>query len=227
MQAIVIAFVEDILSAGRLKHYAQETERQGGLVICADSGGEAALSWGLHPHLLIGDMDSIRTETLAELSTQPNLEIRQMPVEKDETDLELALYAALDRGANEITILGGLGGRLDHTLGNLYLLATPRLDQPEVRARLLGEREEVFLLRGGQQFQVEGQPGELLSLIPLAGDAQGVRTGNLYYPLKGETLFIGPTRGISNLFTSTPAEISLEAGLLIVIHTFGPKDKPN
>jgi thiamine pyrophosphokinase len=220
MQALVIAFVEDILKEGRLRRYAQEAELRGALVVCADSGGNAAHAWGLHPRLLIGDMDSIRPEILTELSTRPGLEVRRLQVEKDETDLEMALFAALDLGANKITVIGGLGGRLDHSLGNLYLLAAPRLHQPGVRAHLLGEQEEVFLLRGGQQMQVEGQPGEVLSLVPLGGDAQGVRTSNLYYPLKGETLSVGPSRGISNVFTSTQAEISLEAGMLLVIHNF-------
>ncbi len=220
MQAIVIAFVEDILIDGRLKRYAQAAERAGAAVICADGGGEAAHAWGLNPRLLIGDMDSISPATLAELSARPGLEVRRLSVEKDETDLEMALYAAVEMGADEITIVGGLGGRLDHTLGNLYLLAAPRLLSAGAKMCLLGEHEEVFLLQGGNQLSIEGQGGELLSLIPLAGDAQGVRTQNLYYPLKGETLFFGPTRGVSNVFTASPAEISLEKGLLLAIHTF-------
>lgn len=220
MRAVVIAFVEDIFREGRLKRYAQEAAREGVPVICADGGGEAARAWHIQPQLLIGDMDSISPETLAELEALAGVEVRRLPVEKDETDLEMALYAALELGANQITVVGGLGGRLDHSLGNLYLLAAPKLREAGAKVRLLGENEEVFLLRGGEQLTVEGQVGELLSLTPLGGDAVGVRTGNLYYPLRGETLFIGPTRGVSNVFTTNRAEISLEQGMLLVIHAF-------
>lgn len=220
MRAVVIAFVEDIFKEGWLKRFAQEAAHEGVPVICADGGGEAACAWGITPQMLIGDMDSLSPATLAELSARPGVEVRRLPVEKDETDLEMALYAALEMGASEITVVGGLGGRLDHSLGNLYLLAAPKLRESGARVRLLGENEEVFLLQGGQQLTVEGQVGELLSLIPLGGDAVSIRTHNLYYPLRGETLFIGPTRGVSNVFTSNQAEISLEHGMLLVIHTF-------
>ncbi len=220
MQAVVIAYVEDIALDGRLKRFAQEAEQAGAIIICADGGGEAAYTWGLNPRLLVGDMDSISPQTLAELRNRPGLELRRLAIEKDETDLEMALYAALELGATEITVVGGLGGRIDHTLGNLYLLAAPVLLESGARVRLLGEREEVFLIRGGEQLVIEGQPGELLSLIPLGGAAKGVRTDDLYYPLKGETLFIGPTRGVSNVFNTTRAKVFLEEGLLLAIHTF-------
>jgi len=219
LQAIIIAYVEDILLDGRLKSYVRAAAEARAVLICADGGCEAAKAWGLKPHLLVGDMDSISSTTLAEFALG-GVEIRKLAVEKDETDLEMALYAAIELGAQQLTIIGGLGGRLDHTLGNLYLLATPRLRTAGVQTHILGEREAVFLLAGGNKLTLEGQAGELLSLLPLAGDAQGVRTENLYYPLKGETLFFGPTRGVSNLFTGPQATISLEAGLLLAIHTF-------
>jgi thiamine pyrophosphokinase len=150
------------------------------------------------------------------------VEVRVVPAEKDETDLELALFTALERGAKEITILGGLGGRLDHTLGNIYLLAAPQLAQAGAKVRLLAEQEEVFVLRGGHTLELPGQPGDILSLIPLTPEARGILTENLYYPLRHEPLFIGPTRGISNVFTAGTASVTFEEGLLLVIHRFGP-----
>ncbi len=220
MKTIVIGFVENIETDWRLKQAAQSAARENTLIICADGGGEAALAWEIKPDLLIGDMDSINPTTLEILQKQPELEVRRLPVEKDETDLEMGLYAALERGATEITIIGGLGGRLDHTLGNLYLLAAPQLQQTGLKLRILGQREEIFLLRAGEKRAIEGQPGELLSLFPFAGDATGVSTANLYYPLDNETLLFGPTRGISNVFTASSAQISLENGLLLIVHTF-------
>lgn len=217
-EAIIIAFVEDGREQGRLWRRAEEALANGALLICADGGGEVALAWNLHPDWLVGDMDSISPASLAALQALPGLQVRRVPVEKDETDLELALYTALEAGASTITILGGLGGRLDHTLGNIYLLAAPRLAGTEVR--LLSEREEVRLLRGGETAHITGQPGELLSLVPLSAVAQGVRTLGLYYPLHSEALYLGPSRGISNVLVEATATISFDEGLLLLVHTF-------
>ncbi len=165
-------------------------------------------------------MDSVSPETLAFFKAQADVEVRQLPVEKDETDLEAALSAALDLGATSIGIAGGLGGRLDHSLGNIYLLAAPWLLKAGTSVHLSGEREGVWLIKGGQRLLLEGQPGDLLSLIPLTGEATGVLTENLYYPLVGETLYRGPTRGVSNVFTTHQAAVSLKEGLLLAIHSF-------
>lgn len=221
-KAIIIGFVENLDREARLYHYARSAVAAGALLICADGGGEVALAWKLRPDWLVGDMDSISPASLEILQNTPGVQVKIVPVEKDETDLELALLTALELGARDITILGGLGGRLDHTLGNIYLLAAAQLAEAGARARLLAEAEEVTVLRGGEELELQGQPGELVSLIPLTPAAQGIRTGGLYYPLRGEPLYIGPTRGISNQFTGTSATISFEEGLLMVIHRFGP-----
>ncbi len=219
-QAIIIAFVENIAASPRLRRYAETAVSQGALLVCADSGGEAALGWGLTPDWVVGDMDSIRPAARTALESIPTVTWRIVPPEKDETDLELALYTALEQGARNLTILGGLGGRLDHTLGNLYLLATPHFGEVGAKLRLLGEREEIFLLRGGEELQLTGQPGELVSLIPLSSEAKAVRTEGLYYPLRAESLFLGPSRGISNHLVGPTAKVTFEDGLLLVIHSF-------
>ncbi|MDB5078474.1 MAG: Thiamine pyrophosphokinae [Chloroflexi bacterium] len=220
--AIIIGFIENLNRKAKLFDYARSAVADGALLICADGGGDVALAWELLPDLLVGDMDSISPVSLETFKNSPGVEVRIAPVEKDETDLELALLTAIERGSRDITILGGLGGRLDHTLGNIYLLAAAQLAQAGAKARMLGELEEVLVLRGGETLELKGQPNELVSLIPLTPVAQGIRTGGLYYPLKGEPLYIGPTRGISNQFTGTEATVSLEEGLLLVIHRFGP-----
>lgn len=221
-QAVIIGFIENRDFPSHLYTFAKSAVESGAILICADGGGEVALAWALTPDLLVGDMDSISPASLDVLRHMQGVEVRIVPAEKDETDLELALLTALERGAKEITILGGLGGRLDHTLGNIYLLAADQLVQAGAKARLLGEEEEVLLLRGGETLALAGKPGDLLSLIPLTPEARGVRTGELYYPLKSEPLFIGPTRGISNVFTGEKATVFFEEGLLLVIHRFGP-----
>ncbi len=217
---LIIAFVDDPPRAHRLHDYAHQAVRAGAILIAADSGGQTALEWGLQPTWLVGDMDSIDPASLKILTATPGLNVRQSPVEKDETDLELALYLALDLGARDITILGGLGGRLDHTLGNLYLLASPRLAESGVKVRFLAEHEEVLLLRGGETNELPGQVGDLLSLVPLTAAATGIHTAGLYYPLRGEALYLGPSRGISNLFTAPVARVTFAEGLILAVHTF-------
>ncbi len=165
-------------------------------------------------------MDSLSPTSLAYYRNLPGLEIRLLPAEKDETDLEAAIYAALDFGPEKITIIGGLGGRIDHTLGNLYLLAAPRVRGSGVKVNILGENEAIWLLEGGGELLLEGKSGDLLSLIPFQGEAVGIKTHNLYYPLNNETLIPGLTRGISNIFTTSNPAVSLSKGLLLVIHTW-------
>jgi len=187
------------------------------LMIAADGGLEHMLRMAVLPHLLIGDLDSVDTSQLPHLEAS-GTEIRRYPPEKDETDLELAVQAAVQLGCGELLILGGLGGRLDHTLGNLALLAQPAL--AGVSARLEDGIEEAFLIRS--QAGIDGAAGDVISLIPFQGEAIGVSTSGLKYPLNAETLHAHHTRGISNVMLAASAEVRLESGLLLCIHTRTP-----
>lgn len=218
-EAVIVAFVERPATSERLKAYARHAQLRGAYLIGADSGGEVLLNWGLQPQLVLGDFDSINPVALSELNALPDVEVRVFPAEKDETDLELALLTAHDEfNCQELTVLGGLGGRLDHTLGNLYLLASTRFANCTVR--LLGEQEEIYVLAGKKELTLTGLPAEQVSLIPLSAVASGIRTTGLHYPLRAEPLYLGPSRGISNKFIGQKATISLEAGVLLVIHNF-------
>lgn len=191
--------------------------RPGDTLISADGGLRHLSALGLMPHLLIGDLDSVNPQQLENLKAT-GVQIEQHPVHKNETDLELAVEAAIRGGAAQILILGALGGRLDMTLANIFLLALPEL--AAVDARLEDGLEEVFLIQAGAEGRaIDGQAGERVSLLPLAGPAQGIRTAGLYYPLHDETLFPERTRGISNLMIASRAHVRLESGTLICIHT--------
>jgi thiamine pyrophosphokinase len=168
---------------------------------------------GLTPHWLIGDLDSVSLEEARSLEAA-GVRIWRYPVEKDETDLELAIRAVLSNGYRSIRIAAALGGRLDQTLGNLFLLQLPGLEGCDVR--LEDGYEEVFLIR--QEMEVLGQPGDILSLLPLGGPASGIWTEGLRYPLRGETLQPEQTRGISNVLLSERARVRLAAGTLLGIH---------
>lgn len=193
--------------------------RPGDVRIAADGGLQHLHRLGLQPDLLVGDLDSVTPDEVEALKSGL-VRVEQHPVHKNETDLELALLAALREGCDAILILGGLGGRLDMTLANIFLLELPELAGIDVR--LEDGREEVFLISPGDAELgglIEGRPGDIVSLLPLGGPAGGIRTSGLYYPLRGETLYPERTRGISNQMVAPQASVTLETGWLICIHT--------
>jgi thiamine pyrophosphokinase len=187
------------------------------LVIAADGGVRVAQDYAVPVQVVIGDMDSVDEGALDRLRAA-GTEILRYPVEKDETDLELALLWAREQGASWIRIFGGMGGRLDQTLANIYLLALPQLRDCDVR--LVSHAQEAWLLYPGRH-EIRGAAGDTVSLLPFNGAVEAVQTENLYYPLVNETLVFGPARGISNVMESDEAVISFRAGLLLVVHTVG------
>ncbi len=187
-------------------------------LIAADGGLRHLDALERLPHLLIGDLDSIDRERIPAL-TGEGVRVEQYPVEKDETDLELAVDAALAAGCAEVIIAGGLGGRLDMTLANIFLLEKLR---PRVDARLEDGIEEVFLIHGDLDSPartIEGRAGDRVSLLALGGPARGVVTEGLAYPLRSETLYPEYARGVSNVMEGPSAGVALREGTLICIHT--------
>jgi thiamine pyrophosphokinase len=186
-------------------------------VVAADGGARQAEHFGRPVHTLIGDMDSLSASELETLAVDGTI-IQRYPEEKDETDLELALMWAANNGATWIRIIAGIGDRLDQTLSNVYLLALPVLRQHDVR--LVAGKQEAWLLYPGEHT-ITGAAGDTLSLLPISGEARGIRTENLYYPLRDETLTFGPARGISNVMQGETAGVSLRDGVLLAVHTIG------
>ncbi len=187
------------------------------LVICADGGADVALGMGLHPDIIVGDMDSIRPETLNTLEAA-GTELFRFSTHKDETDLELALLEATVRQASEIFILAAMGTRIDHTLSNLYLLTLPALQHRKVL--LVDDNQSVWVAQPGTH-PLMGAIGDTLSLIPFQDDVVGIITNGLEYALRGETLHFGPARGVSNVIISPEASVTFKSGILLIIHTIG------
>jgi len=190
-------------------------------LVAADGGLNVMKSIGLRPHLLIGDLDSVSLLDVEELLSA-GVKIRKYPVEKDETDLELALLATAAAGYKSIWLVAALGGRLDQTLANINLLLLPELADRDVR--LFDGMEEVFLIRN--QVTIHGHPREIVSLIPLQGPVTGITTRGLQYPLKGETLYPERSRGISNRLQGKTARVQVESGILLCIHTHKNPENP-
>ncbi len=205
-----LLFANGKLNHGRAVRVALAEAGDGALVIAADGGTRHALALGRRVDVIVGDLDSLP-------GAPAGAEVVQTPAEKDETDLELALRLAVDRGATWIRVIGALGGRLDQALGNVMLLALPTLRDLDVR--LVSGEQTAWLVTS--YTAVKGQAGDTLSLLPLGGDAEGVRTSGLKYPLNGETLFFGPARGMSNVLTEPRAEVWVRRGLLLAVYTPG------
>lgn len=217
-RAVIVA--DGRVGETQLRH---EAAVPGTMVIGADGGAGRAERAGVQVHLVVGDLDSLDEDGLARLTEAGTL-VERFDRDKDESDTELALHAALARGRDPIVILGALGGpRVDHELANLLLLAHPAFDGRDVMivdgsttARRIGTAH------GPGSLAIEGDPGDLVTLLPLAGTVEGVTTVRLRYPLRGEALPPGPARGLSNELLGAPASVTTVRGRLLVIHTRRP-----
>jgi len=190
--------------------------RPGDFIICADGGTHHALALGVRPHAVVGDLDSLDDEDRETLAVS-GCELLAHPARKDETDMELALVYAVERGATEVVILGALGGRLDQSLANVLLLAHPAL--AGVEARIVAGSDTVLVVRGGEERVLRGAVGDTVSLLPLGGDVTGIITTGLEYPLRDGILRFALARGISNVMTAAEARVRVGNGILLVIHT--------
>jgi len=184
-------------------------------IICADVGARHCLRIDVDPEVVIGDMDSLEpamVENLARRGTR----IDGYPPEKDETDTQLALQYALSLEPEEIRIFGALGGRIDHTLANMSVLKIA-LDQG-VPARLVDEWCEILMIRGS--YVLEGEEGQTVSLFPFSTAVTGISLQGFAYPLDNNHMEIGRPYGISNVLTGNQGVISLDEGILLVIHYY-------
>ncbi len=207
------------------------------LVIAADAGIAACRRLGLRPDMAVGDFDSAGPDELEALDAS-GIPVLRVPAEKDESDLELALAQAVERDARMVVVLGALGGpRIEHELSAIALVG--HASDLGVGMSLVDERSSVSLLDaagdgyGGRsraararpararpaRFTVEGAPGDFVSLFPFGGDAIGVTTEGLRYPLRDEDLPVGPSRGLSNELAGTRGEVICRHGRLLIVHT--------
>lgn len=194
-----------------------------GLVVAADGGARHAAPLGVAIDRWVGDGDSLDDEAIRRLEAAGVPLDRARP-DKDETDTELAILAALRLGAAGVVILGALGGRrIDHTLANIGLLALPALrGRPSV---ILDGAARLSLLIGPDadgataRADLVGRVGGLVSLLSSGADAHGVSTDGLAYPLDDETLPIGTPRGVSNVIVAAGASVRLRRGALLVVET--------
>ncbi len=178
-------------------------------VVAADSGIDRAHQAGFAVNVAVGDFDSVSAAGLSRASSD-GADIRRHPVAKDQTDLELAIHAALELDPERIVFVAMSGGRPDHEHGGLALLANQRLAGAQVDAVLAGAKLSVVFNRRA----LAAEPGDLVSLLAVGGDAQGVTTTGLCYPLTNEELLAASGRGVSNVFEEPEAVVSVRSGVL-------------
>lgn len=185
-----------------------------GYVIAADSGLHTAHELGLVVDLVVGDLDSADTDQV-DSALRAGADLERHPADKDATDLELALDAALSRGLHPAIVVGGASfDRIDHFMANALLMTADRFAPLEPRWLVKGA--EVHVVRAATRLN--GAVGDVVTLLPVGGPARGIRTRGLRWPLDGDTLEPGSTRGVSNELVETAATIEVAAGVLLAIH---------
>jgi thiamine pyrophosphokinase len=209
MKRAIIFYNGDLSDLTNAKKYIKPDD----YIICADGGTRYALALGLKPNTILGDLDSLSSELQESLKDQ-EIEWITYNKEKDETDSELALIHAIEKGYTTILLFGVFGSRIDHMLTNIFALEY--LLKNNIEATIIEGLKEIRVI--DKSITLHGKVGDLLSLVPLQKTVKKVKTENLQYPLHHEDLFFGYSRGISNVFTKSTAEVSIESGKLLVIH---------
>jgi thiamine pyrophosphokinase len=202
-----------IFNFGRINNSTLlQKEIQGAsIILCADGGGNYAYELGIIPNLLIGDFDSIETEVL-NYFIDIGVEVIRYPKEKDYTDTELCINKAIEQGCDEICILGGVGGRIDHTLANLYLLHY--IYENNAKGYIVTDDFYIYLCK--DFIKIEGEIGDTLSIIPIYKSAKGLYSKGLMYRLENTTIDFGRPLGISNVMIDRQCEIKVGDGEVLI-----------
>lgn len=198
------------------KDFLQTNIKKTDIVIGADYGAAALIDAGIIPHAAIGDFDTTGKEKLQEWRNI-GMRIIPLPAKKDVTDTHAAIAEALSYDPEEVYLFGAFGGRMDHTLANLGLLEL--LSIHGITGILQDETNLVRLLQGPGKVDLVNMGYTYVSIVPISKHINGVSTTGLAYPLTGECLMRGETRGISNQITGEIAAVSIEDGECYIIQS--------
>lgn len=189
---------------------AKKTIKKEDFLIATDGGAKHILGLGLIPNVIIGDMDSINTKILEKYKSI------KYPTKKDKTDFELAVNYCLKNKFKKIIIFGILGDRIDHFIANILLITKIQTENRSVKIKIIENKKETYVL--SEKVEISGQVGDELSIIPISSKLEGVVTSGLEYRLDNETLSLGSTRGISNVFSSSLITVKVKKGIALIIH---------
>ena len=201
---IDIAFAKDLLS-----------QRSYDYVIAADAGLEVLRPLHISPNAVVGDLDTVDKKVLEEYQNQPGIEFEIHKPEKDETDTELALLTAARQGCEAVDILGALGGRMDHAIGNIQLMYQFFCQGMEVN--IYDARNRLYLLGGHKVFHREEVYGKYISFLPMTETVEGLTLRGFKYPLQRRTIGLGTSLCISNELKREEGILELEKGVLLCV----------
>jgi|1048.fasta_scaffold03675_4 thiamine pyrophosphokinase len=206
-----IVFINGELTNGRR---IADSIRNDDLLIGVDGGTNHILALGLTPHVVLGDLDSISKETL-QVIQEKNIKTLRHPVDKDQTDLELAIEFSLSLAPTEIVFVSALGGRFDHALANILILN--RADLHGRSISFFDGSTRIVLLSGNVEMRFEGIKGRTFSLLPISSDVRVEALQGARWGLANEALPLGTSRGVSNVFAEDTISIRLSSGRLLLV----------
>lgn len=206
MSAVIIASGSDIE-----KHIFEKENINVEYVICADGGLEKAEKLNLTPNIVVGDLDSVSSQVLANYLNK-NLELIKYPEEKNFTDMEIAIEYAVNKNYKEIILVGATGTRLDHTVGNILLLEKYFLNG--IKIKILDNNNIVQIM--GSNLQLKNKKNYYVSIIPVTETLEGVSLKGFKYPLNNITVKRGSTLCISNEIVDELGIITIEKGNALV-----------
>ena len=186
-------------------------------VICADAGMRFCHNAGILPDLILGDFDSVDEESYAYSQNKCPERMEQFPTHKDETDTELALLRAIAAGADDVTMIGATGTRLDHVMGNIQMLKLA-LDKGII-CQIVDAHNRIRMVKKHAELKKADQFGKYVSLLPFTQEVTGITLKGFAYEVEDYTLVSGIARGVSNEISEDTAEITCKDGILLVIES--------
>ena len=203
-----------IVGAGEMTSFFHV--EKGDFIIAADGGLAYLNRFGVSPDLILGDFDSLSESPAGE-------NVLTFPVEKDDTDMMLAVKEGLSHGCEVFFLYGGVGGRLDHTLANIQTLCF--LAEKGKTGILVGEKECLTALQNGS-VTLSSEKGGTVSVFSAGDRAEGVFERGVKYAVENVTLTNSFPLGVSNSLISAKAEIGVKNGMLVILwETKGGKNR--
>ena len=205
-----------IISSGDIKNYKllKSTVEENDYIVCADGGVNHLLKIDKLPNVVLGDLDSIEEKSL-KILVEEEILIEKFPIMKDETDTELCINYLLEKGFKDITLIGVTGTRLDHTLGNIFLLK--KIYKTGSNGLIVNENNRIFYTE--DIIRIKKIKNRFVSLILINESGIVVSLDGFLYPLKKESLEFASTRGISNEIIEEYGSIKIWKGGALVIES--------
>lgn len=203
-----------IVSGGNVEEKSLNNAYLYDYIIASDGGLRILDKLNILPNYIIGDFDSINKNILDKYINKETIKIIRLHPEKDYTDTHMALKLAIELKSKDITILGALGSRIDHTIANIHILKETLKN--DIQCKIMDTRNEIRLI--DKKINIElNENYKYISLIPLTTKVEGITLTGFKYPLSNATLETGQSIGVSNEQIEKMAQIDLKEGILILI----------